>query len=307
MRILEAFALLGALAILIAALLRRRRVPGSAAAPAADAPARLLAWVTGFLPEHRADWGQAMLGELEQSPSRARRWRFAVGCLVAVALLPARQADTGRLVTVLVPAAAAGCVGLVAYGLVRYPAILDGGGGLPALAVFAVLVAGMAMLALLLVRRGAAAGFALAGGLGTAAVWIVFGYTAVTYAQARPALSLLLLALPLAPLTVGWAAVRKGRTGAAGRRAALLSALIAGLVLFLALAGGALLTAGGPYDAGQIRDFSTSRFPDIASYAVNDDLGTAMSLLLLASTVTAVLGCTAATIAARLRRTGSSA
>ena len=75
------------------------------------------------------------------------------------------------------------------------------------------------------------------------------------------------------------------------------------LTLFLTLASVALLTAGGPYDPGQIRDFPGSRFPDIATYALNDDLGTAMSLLLLASITTAALGCASATITARLRRT----
>jgi xanthine/uracil/vitamin C permease (AzgA family) len=112
----------------------------------------------------------------------------------------------------------------------------------------------------------------------------------------------LLLALPLAPLAAGTVATRRGRTGSAGRRTALLSAIVTGLVLFLTLAGDTLATAGGPYDPGQIRDFPGSRFPDIATYAVSDNLGTAMSLLLLASTVTAVLGCAAATIAARFRR-----
>jgi hypothetical protein len=291
--------ILGSLAVAMLVLQRRRR--RRSAASAMDAPARLLAWAIGFLGADRADWGQAMAGELEQLRQRPERWRFALGCLVATLLLPARRAGAGRLVIVLVVAAAVGSAGLVGYALLRYPAILTGSGTWPALAAFAAVLAGFGLLTKVLVRRGAAAGFAVAGGSGTAVVWIVFGYAAVTYAQARPLLSWLLLALPLAPLVAGTAATRHGRTGAAGRQTALLSAIVTGLVVFLALASDALLTAAGPYDAGQLRDFPGSRFPDIATYAVSDNLGTAMSLLLFAAVVTAALGCAAATAAARFR------
>jgi hypothetical protein len=99
----------------------------------------------------------------------------------------------------------------------------------------------------------------------------------------------------------GAAATRRGRAGATGRQTALLSAIVTGMLVFLALAGDALPTAAGPYDAGQLRDFPGSRFPDIATYAVSDNLGTAMSLLLLASVVTAALGCATATATATAR------
>jgi hypothetical protein len=300
--------ILGSLAVMLLVLQRRRNVRRRSATPPMDAPARLLAWATGFLTADRTAWGQAMIGELEHLHQRPRRWRFALGCLAATLLLfPARRAGAGRLMIALVAAAAAGSAGLVGYGLLRYPAILTSGGTWPALATFGAVLAGFSLLTVVLVRRGAAAGLALAGGLGTATVWLVFGYTALTYAQARPVLSWLLLALPFAPLVVGVAATRHGRTGAAGRRSALLSAIVTGLALFLALAGVALATAGGPYDPGQLRDFPGSRFPDIATYAVSDNLGTAMSLLLLASMLTAALGCAAATATARIRRAPATA
>jgi hypothetical protein len=302
MAALDVVLALGTLAVVMLALRRRRALRRHHPAVAVDAPARLLGWAIGFLPADRAEWGQAMAGELDQVRQRPRRWRFALGCLAATLLFPARRAGAGRLMIVLVVAAAAGCAGLVGYGLLRYPAILTSRGTWPALALFGAVLAGFSLLTVVLVRRGAAAGVALAGGVGTAAVWIVFGYPALTYAQARPALSFLLLALPLAPLAVGAAAARHGRTGAAGRQIALLSAMVAGLVLFLALAADTLLTAAGPYDTGQLRDFPGSRFPDIASYAVDDNLGTAMSLLLLTSMAAAALGCAAATATAWLRR-----
>lgn len=297
---LEVVLIVGSLVAVTLVLLRRRSPHRRSAPPTMDPPATLLAWAIGLLPADRADWGQAMVGELAQLHQQSKRWRFALGCLTATLLLPVRRTGAGRLVVALVFAATAGCVGLVSYGLLRYPAIRTDRGTWPALAIFAAVLAGFSLVTSALVRRGAAAGLALVGGLGTAAVWIVFGYTAVTYAPARPVLSLALLALPLAPLVVGAAATRRGRTGAAGRQAALLSAVVTGLALFLVLAGDALLTAGGPYDPGQLRDFPGSRFPDIATYAVSDNLGTAMSLLLLASTLTAVLGSTSATITARI-------
>lgn len=301
MAVLVVALILGSLAVVMLTLQRRRVMRRRHPTPV-DAPARLLDWAIGSLPADRAEWGRAMAGELEHLHHRPGRWRFALGCLIATQLFPARRAGAGRLMILLVVAAAAACAGLVGYGLLRYPAILTSHDAWPALATFGAVLAGFGLLTVLLVRRGAAAGVALVGGLVTAAVWIVFGYTAVTYAPARPLLSLLLLALPLAPLAVGAAATRRDRTGAAGRQIALLSAVVTGLVLFLVLAGDALVTAAGPYDAGQLRDFPGSRFPDIASYAVNDNLGTAMSLLLLASTTTAALGCAAATVTARFRR-----
>jgi hypothetical protein len=293
--------ILGSLAVVMLVLQRRPMPP-------MDAPARLLARATAFLAADRADWGRAMIGELEHLHERPKRWRFAVGCLAATLLLfPARRAGAARLMIALVLAAVAGCAGLVGYSLLRYPAILTGGRTWPALIVFGAVLAGLSLLTVVLMRGGAPAGLALAGGLGTATVWILFGYTAVTYAPARPTVSWLLLALPLAPLVVGAAATRHGGTGAAGRRAALLSAVVTGLALFLTLAGIALATAGGPYDPGQLRDFPGSRFPDIATYAVSDNLGTAMSLLLLATTLTATLGCAAATATAWIRRAPAAA
>jgi hypothetical protein len=64
------------------------------------------------------------------------------------------------------------------------------------------------------------------------------------------------------------------------------------------LAADTLITGGRPYDAGQLQDFATSGYRDMETYAVSDDLGTAMMLLLLISAVTALLGSAGATVAA---------
>ena len=51
-------------------------------------PVRLLRWAAGLLSAQRAEWGQAMLGELDHIDGPGRRWRFSVGCAGAALLLP---------------------------------------------------------------------------------------------------------------------------------------------------------------------------------------------------------------------------
>jgi hypothetical protein len=273
---------------------------------AADAPSKLLAWAVSGLPADRAQWGDAMFGELEHLRKPRQRWRFAVGCAGAALLLPSRRADSAGLAARLVAATALAGAGLVAFGLRRYPAILAQGGTWSVLAIFVTVLAGYTLVSAILVRRGPVASPGLAGGFGLAAVWAVAGIAAVTHSS-QPAYSLLLLAIPIASLAVGVAAAGRNRTSAVRQQVVVLSAVVAGLVLFLVLAGDTLLTAGGPYDAGQIRDFPGSGLPDLATYAVSDNLGSAMMLLLLVPVVTAVIGSAAAGVTARLHRRAASA
>ena len=101
------------------ALLRRyaRAVPAGPAARG-DVPERLLQWAAGLLSAQRAEWGQAMLGELDHIDGRGRRWRFAVGCAGAVLLLP----PWGRAAAAVwaMAALAAGATGLYAAVVVRH-------------------------------------------------------------------------------------------------------------------------------------------------------------------------------------------
>src|SRR5689334_16304814 len=126
--------------------LRRRQAAAAGVAGGSDAPARLLGWATGLLAADRAEWGQAMLGELDRLESRAPRWRFAAGCSAAAMILP----PWGRV------AAAAGSLAAVAAG---------------GLGVFAVL-AGYLLAGGSLLRRPGVAGPGLAGGLFVAAAWL---------------------------------------------------------------------------------------------------------------------------------------
>jgi hypothetical protein len=275
---------------------RRRGEPGATDPVVHDAPSRLLAWAVRALPADRAPWGEAMFGELHQLDNQRQRWRFAVGCAGAALLLPSRRADSAGLAGRLVAATALACAGLVAYGLWLYPGILTHRGSWPVLTLFLTVLVGYALIATVLVRRGPVARPGVAGGLCLTGAWIIGG--AATVFHVPP----LLLAIPVASLIVGVAAASRSATAAVRHQVVLLSAVVAGLTFFLVLTGLTLLTAGGPYDTGQVRDFPGSGLPDMATYAVSDNLGSAMMLLLLVPAVTAALGCATAGITALLTR-----
>src|SRR5215471_11610352 len=76
--------------VAIAVAMVRRRLLAAAGDPrwSGDAPARLLRWAVGLLAAQRAEWGQAMIGELDHIEGRARRWRFALGCVAAAVVMP---------------------------------------------------------------------------------------------------------------------------------------------------------------------------------------------------------------------------
>ena len=157
-------------------------------------------------------------------------------------------AALGRVVVLLVSAGALACAGVVSYGVLRYPGLLNGSGTWATLGFFAAVLGGLVVVTALIMRRRVAGRLGLAGGLTVAAVWASVGVVVVGDAS-RPAFALLLLALPLAALAVGAVAAWTGR------------------------------------------DFPSSGLPDLATYEVSDNLGTAMALLLLVTTVNVGVGC----------------
>jgi hypothetical protein len=236
----------------VALILRRLRTAPAAPAggrdgpaDAGDAPARLLGWATGLLAADRAEWGQAMLGELDRIEGRARRWRFAAGCSAAAMVLP----PWGRA------AAVAGSVAAVAacgFGLLVYAEIRYGLGRSTATwiwaAVLLAILASYTLAAVALARRPGVAGPGLAGGLFVAAAWLAMSgwtfdrhLTSITAPGAKP---LLVIAVPAA---VGAGVTLWGGSAAVGRSAARLAAVSAGLGLFLyGVLAVAAVGAGGP-------------------------------------------------------------
>ena len=63
--------------------------------PSEDMPTWLLRWAVGLLSAQRAEWGQAMLGELGHLDGRIRRLRFTLGCVIALLLLSLVTATVG--------------------------------------------------------------------------------------------------------------------------------------------------------------------------------------------------------------------
>ncbi len=258
----------------------------------ADMPAVVVGWAARLISVDRAEWGRAMLGELGQYQGLARV-RFALGCVVAALGLPRRD-RSGRWLLASVLVASVTSAGLVGYGFVRYPGMVTGAGTWLALAAFAAVLAGFVVAAGVTTRQPRVGVLGLVSGGAGGGVWIAAA-TSLGSAASIP----LLCTLPLAPIVVGIVAARGGRGRAAGRRVALVSAVVATLAVFLVLAGDTVLTGGRPYDAGQLRDFAGSGYPDLATYAVSDDLGTEMVLLLLMAAVTGLFGFLGTTLGAR--------
>ena len=140
---------------------------------------------------------------------------------------------------------------------------------------------------------------AMAGALVIAALWIVVGVTA-SFGGSDYLATLLLLVLPAASLTVGALGAWRGGTASTGRLAAVLLAIGSGLLVFLVWVSDTLLTGGRPYDAGMVRDFHSSGAHDLATYAVSDNLGSAMMLLLLVPMLVALFGLAGTAVTARL-------
>ena len=257
---------------------------------------RILAAAVG-----RSDWGRAMLAELEEVSSPRARRPFAVGCLRAlVASLPAVAAASfasGLLSLVLVLAT-----------LIRYPGLVTGSGTWVAVGFFVCVVLSYVVvaagLAVRLVESRLTAGAVLAA-VGIAVAWMAFGFSAsVAFPTGLP---MVVLGLgPVAALVVGWWARRSTSSPGTATQCVGLASLLSGLTLFLLWAGAAVIFAGRPYDTGMVSDFRSSAAPDLATYAVNDSLGTALMLLMLVplvSVVAGVAGMLAATGRSRARAT----
>jgi hypothetical protein len=251
----------------------------------------------------RPEWGRAMLGELAQVSGTRPRWAFALGCIRSVAFgMPAPGAQ--RAVLVGAWAGATASVAVVVTALVRYPGIVTGARTWLVIGVFLALLLAYLLTAAQLGARlvdyqllvtAAIAGAAIA------ASWLAMGLIASL--DAPPALSLALIGIgPLAAAAIGWIATRRSGSSRAGFTCVGLAALLAGFALFLLWAGETVVTAGRPYDAGLLRDFTTSGVSDLATYAVSDSLGTGMMLLVLVPLMSLSCGLIGAATALRSMR-----
>jgi hypothetical protein len=295
--VIGALFVLAFLVLVVSAIVRALRIPSGADR---DRPRLLLELAVQGLPADRMDWAEAMLAELDHVEGRRARWQFSLGCAWASARLRLRSTEPGgALLRVVVLGGTATALALVGFGLVRYPGLRSAPNVWGAMVVFvATLLVYIALTVALsrgMTHRSAAARrYGLTGGLAVGAGWLL---------GLAPPLGLkgwvflpLLVAL-LGPALVAAVAGHRSGDTRSGTLAALWSGLVGGLTVFIVWVTVTYANAGGPYDAGLVRDFHSSGSHDLATYAIGDDLGSGLVLLLLVPTVALAVG----SLSARLR------
>ncbi|MEU0562039.1 hypothetical protein [Dactylosporangium sp. NPDC006015] len=270
------------------ALVRRRFLVTPDGRTGGDPPARLLGWAVGLLAEQRQEWGQAMIGELDRLDGRARRWRFALGCVAAAVVVPPWGPAAAALAAMT--AAAAGAGGLYVATHVHYRLHTDGWTWAGALILLLLLV-GYVLGGGVLLRRPGVAGPGLVGALLVTAAWLaVGGFTFEEWLKPIPHHPWLIV---LTPVLVGAGATLWGGGAAVGRRAARLATVTAALAVYLyGVLAVAVVGATGhdPSDG-----WTTAQI-------VADDLGNqAVFYLVALPLVTSTIGWAAAAATARLR------
>ena len=287
---LFAVALVTGLGLLAAALRRPLREPR-------DLPLVALRAVASALPPSRSGWGDAMLAELESLPAGARRWSFCLGCTWAVGIDQARRPvgrhEPGSGFRRVVLAAIAASLGSVAFGLARYPGLRDSAATWPVVAVYLALLAAYAGLALLLSRQSgrdatASRRVGLVTGLATGTSWFAV-WQSISFLPIFAA-----LLVPVVAAT--WLAWTR-RSTAAGAWAGLWGGLFSGLVFFIGVSVASYMSDGRPYDRYVVAEYHRSGAPNLATYAVGDNLSSAVVMLLALPVLAVAFGALGAWLA----------
>ena len=275
-----------------------------------DRPATLLALAVAGLPDRRHEWGQAMKAELDQVVGKPQRWRFSFGCAWAAAVIRTRAAvgskePGGRGLRVVVFTALVASAALVAYGLARYPGLRSDSGVWAAIALFLALLSVYAAVTLALSRGVSERAtlsrrYGLLGGVLVGGAWLL----ALSPTEALKGWVAFPLVVALfGPACIAALAARKSHDATTGTRAALWSGLVGGLGVFIVWATNTYVNSGRPYDAGLLRHFYNSHASDLATYAVSDNLGSGLVLLLLVPMMALAVGSLATRLATGPART----
>ena len=253
----------------------------------------LLTLAVRGLPGDRLTWGQAMLGELDQAQGRRSRWRFSLGCAWAAGRIRLQSPEPGGggLRGVIFGCATVS-LALVGFGLVHYPGLRSEPNVWGAMVVFLATLLAYTGLAVVLARgvsrrSVAARRFGLAGGLATGAGWLL---GIAPPASFKGWVFLPLVIALIGPALVATIAGHRSRDTRTGGLTALWSGLVAGLTVFIAWTTVTYANAGGPYDRGLVSDFRASGAHDLPTYAISDNLGSGLVLLLLIPTVALAVG-----------------
>ena len=152
------------------------------------------------------------------------------------------------------------------------------------------------------VRPGAvlARRYGLVGGLAVGGAW--FAILSPTHVF-KAWVALPLVVVLLGPACTAALAGRAARQPRAAAHAALWSGIVGGLVVFAVWMTATYARAGRPYDVGLLRDFHRSGATSLPAYAVADDFGSGLVLLILVPIVAVALGSLAGQVAAGASRT----
>ncbi len=254
---------------------------------------RLLALAVRGLPRDRLEWGQAMLGELDQAQGRRLRWRFSLGCAWAAGRIRLQSPEPGGSgLRAVILGCATASLALVGYGLVHYSGLRSEPNVWGAMVAFLATLLVYIGLAVVLARGVshqsiAARRFGLAGGLATGAGWLL---GIAPPAPLKGWVFLPLLIALVGPALAATIAGHRSRDSRTGIFTALWSGLVAGLTVFIVWTTVTYANAGGPYDSGLVNDFHKSGAHDLRTYAISDNLGSGLVLLLLIPTVAIAVG-----------------
>jgi hypothetical protein len=273
---------------------------------ARDRAAVVLSIAIRGLPAGRADWGQAMLVELDEAQGSRARWRFSLGCVNAALALRVRATlggshRDGAVVRTMVLAAVAAALALGAYGLVRYPLLIATQGAWAAILTLLAVLLGYVICALGLSRGMTpqavlARRYGLLGGVVIGLAWLVAIFpTAALKQWVFAPLAIAILGPAIVALLAGGAA----RDTKAATAAAVWCGLVGGIVVFVIWVTATYLHDGGPFDPQLIRDFHASGAPNLTVYAIGDNLSTALGMLAIVPTLALAAGSLAARMATR--------
>ena len=253
-----------------------------------DRARRFLGLAVRGLPVERLEWAQAMLAELDQVQGLHARWQFSLGCAWASVRIRLRSPEAGGAgLRAVILGCATVSLALVGYGLVHYPGLRSDpnlGGAMVVFLTTLLVYAGLAVVLAGGVSHQAisARRFGLVGGLATGAGWLL--------GISPPAALKGWVFLPLLIALVATIAGHRSRDTRTGNLTALWSGIVAGFTVFIVWTTVSYADAGGPYDSGLVKDFHSSGAHDLPTYAISDNLGSGLVLLLLIPTVALALG-----------------
>jgi hypothetical protein len=269
-----------------------------------DAATAVLSLACEHLPADRAEWGRAMRTELACIDGRTARWRFALGGVRAALSARLFGRMTGQPGLSIVVVGTLVCAGLVVAALATYPALL-GEPKLPlllgaltvVLLAYTLIASAWARNTTSAVRDARATG--LIAGVVLGVVWLVFA-AAWWNLHGWP-----LVAAVVLPVLAGGYFARSTGGALAGVKALTRTALVAGLVVFVGSAIDAFVTAGGPYDTGQLDEFHRSGYTSLPTYWMGEELAVAVMLLIVVPCLTLTVGSIGAVVGGLRPRTNT--